>query len=70
MKLLQLAQVILAVILMLSILLQNRGASLSGIFGGSDNVFRTKRGFERFLFIATIALAVAFFGLSILIVII
>jgi len=50
--------------LMVSILLQSRGAGLSGVFGGSDNVFRTKRGIERSLFLATIVLAVLFLAVS------
>lgn len=61
MKLLKIAQIVIAVLLMLSILLQNRGTGLSGLFGGSDNVYRTKRGIEKILFIATIVLAAIFF---------
>ncbi len=66
MKWIQIGQVILAIMLMTSILLQNRGAGLSGIFGGSDNVYRTKRGVERTLFIATIIIAVLFFTVSLI----
>ncbi len=58
-------QPIIAILLMLSILLQNRGSSLSGIFGGSGDIYRTKRGFEKFLFIATIVLAILFFAVAI-----
>jgi preprotein translocase subunit SecG len=58
-------QPIIAILLMLSILLQNRGSSLSGIFGGSGDIYRTKRGFEKFLFIATIVLAILFFAIAI-----
>ena len=57
-------QVILAILLMGAILLQNRGAGLSGIFGGSGNIYRTKRGLERTLFVATIVLSVLFFIIS------
>lgn len=55
-------QIIVSVILTISILLQQRGSSLSGAFGGEGNIYRTKRGFERVLFIATIVLAVLFIG--------
>ena len=48
--------------LMLSVLLQNRGTGVSGVFGGEGNVYRTKRGVERILFFATIILAIVFFG--------
>ncbi len=59
----QIAQLIVAVLLILSIMLQQRGAGLGGIFGGEGNVYRTKRGLEKGLFVATIVLAVVFFGL-------
>ena len=49
---------------MVAILLQNRGVGLSGVFGGSGNIYRTKRGVEKKLFIATIILAVLFFAVS------
>ena len=61
---LKIAQVIIAILLAVSILLQNRGAGLSEVFGGSSNVFRTKRGLEKILFRATIVLAVLFFAIS------
>jgi len=60
MKIIQIVQLTIAILLMVSILLQNRGSGLSGIFGGSDNVYRTKRGVEKFLFTATIILGVLF----------
>jgi preprotein translocase subunit SecG len=62
----KISQIFFAFLMMISILLQNRGSGLSGIFGGSDNVYRTKRGVEKTLFIATIALAAAFFVTSLL----
>ncbi|MCX6793312.1 MAG: preprotein translocase subunit SecG [Candidatus Falkowbacteria bacterium] len=64
-RLTQIAQIVVSVLLIVVILLQNRGTSLSGIFGGSSNVFQTKRGVEKVLFITTIVLAVLFFGLSV-----
>ncbi|HTW97048.1 MAG TPA: preprotein translocase subunit SecG [Candidatus Methylomirabilis sp.] len=67
MFLLKIVQLISAVALMLAILLQNKGASLSGIFGGSGNVYLSKRGFDKFLFYATIVMAVIFFAVSLII---
>ncbi len=64
MKNLQIMQIIVAVLLTIAILLQNRGSGLSNIFGGSGNVYRTKRGLEKKLFILTIILAVLFFVVS------
>ncbi len=56
--------------MMTTILLQNRGAGLSGIFGGSSNIYATKRGLEKKLFYATIILAVLFFSVSLAVVVI
>jgi protein translocase SecG subunit len=69
MPLLNLAQIIIAILLIISILLQNRGAGLSGVFGGSGNVYAAKRGLEKKLFYATIVLATLFFVVSFVIVI-
>lgn len=59
-------QIIISVLLIIVILLQNRGAEVSGLFGGSSSVYRTKRGIERFLHISTIVLAILFLGVGIL----
>lgn len=55
-------QIVLAVLLTGSVLLQQSEAGAGGAFGGSDSVssWRTRRGFEKFLFWATIILAVLF----------
>mgnify|MGYP001578265844 CR=1 FL=1 len=66
MKLLDLVQVILSLLLIVTVLLQGKGTGLSAIFGGEGNVFRTKRGFEKILFYATIVLAVGFFATALL----
>ncbi|MCK5084203.1 MAG: preprotein translocase subunit SecG [Candidatus Pacebacteria bacterium] len=55
-------QIIVSILLIIAILLQNRGAGLSETFGGSGNVYQTKRGFDKFLFIATVILAILFLG--------
>jgi len=60
------AQIIIAVLLMIFILIQQRGSGLGGIFGGDGGVYRTKRGAEKFIFIATITLAVLFLAITIL----
>ncbi|MBU4216645.1 preprotein translocase subunit SecG [Candidatus Parcubacteria bacterium] len=64
MNLLKIGQLIIAILLIVVILLQSKGSGLSGVFGGSGNVFMTKRGFEKKLFVATIVLAVLFFAIS------
>jgi len=51
--------VLLSVLLIVVVLLQTKGSSFSGGFGGdSSAIFRTRRGFEKTLFQATIGLAV------------
>ncbi len=62
---LSIAQIVLAVALVLIILLQVRGGGLGGIFGQPDTVYRTKRGLEKTMFRLTIALAVLFIIIAI-----
>ncbi len=54
------AQIVVAVALILVILLQVRGGGLGGIFGQPDTVYRTKRGVEKTLFQLTVVLVVLF----------
>ena len=60
------AQIILAVVMIAVILLQVRGGGLGGIFGQPDSTFRTRRGLEKVLFRFTIVLVLIFIVLSIL----
>jgi preprotein translocase subunit SecG len=62
------AQVLVAIALIIVVMLQVKGGGLGGIFGQSDGVYRTRRGVEKSLFQITIALAVLFVVLSILVV--
>ena len=64
---LYITQIILSVLLVTSILLQQRGTGLGGAFGGESDVYRSKRGIEKFLFQATIILAILFVALAIFI---
>ena len=54
------AEIILSVLLIVGIVLQQRGATLGGAFGGDNfaSTFYKRRGAEKFLFDATIAIAV------------
>ncbi|HEY1388001.1 MAG TPA: preprotein translocase subunit SecG [Ktedonobacterales bacterium] len=56
----QIVQIILGVALVVSILLQARGAGLGSVFGGTGTVFKTRRGIDKLLFRFTIGLAIAF----------
>lgn len=59
-------QIVLSVLLIGSILLQQRGSGLSAAFGGDSNAYRTKRGIEKGLMWATVVLAVLFMTLGLL----
>lgn len=47
-------------LMIIAILLQQRGASLGAGFGGSSELYTTRRGFDKNLFETTIVLAVIF----------
>lgn len=49
-----------AVLMIVAILLQQRGASLGAGFGGSSELYTTRRGFDKNLFDTTIFLAIVF----------
>lgn len=57
-------QIIIAVLLTVAILLQARGSGLSSIFGGESTFYHTRRGIEKFIFRATIVLAILFIAIS------
>lgn len=57
---LQSITVISAIIMILFILLQARGATLGAGFGSSGELFTTRRGLDKSLYEATIVLAVIF----------
>lgn len=59
-------QIVLSVLLIVSIMLQQRGSEAGIAFGGGTESFRSKRGLEKFLFYSTIVLAVFFAANSIL----
>jgi len=68
---LNLVQIVISVALIVLILLQTKGSGLGSLFGGSDSgIYTTRRGLEKTLFNVTIGLAVAFFLVAIINVII
>ncbi|MGQ9668013.1 MAG: preprotein translocase subunit SecG [Anaerolineae bacterium] len=67
---LYMAMLIVSAGLIALILLQIRGSSLSGLFGGDGAVYRTKRGVEKTLFNATIGVTILFFVLATVIVLV
>jgi preprotein translocase subunit SecG len=58
-------QVVLGCLLMAAILIQQKGAGMGAAFGESSNVYTTKRGVDKAVYVASIVLAVLFFGLGI-----
>ncbi len=62
---LNIAQIVVSILLIASILLQQRGEGLGSAFGGSDTVAVTRRGAEKTLFTISIVLATLFLGLAI-----
>lgn len=57
-------QLVLSALLTVVILLQQKGSGLGSAFGGSSNVYSTKRGVDKILHYATIVIAVIFFAFS------
>lgn len=59
-------QSVIAIALVVSIILQQRGSGVGLAFGGGGESFRSKRGLEKLLFYSTIVLAILFAMISIL----
>ncbi|MDP2662492.1 MAG: preprotein translocase subunit SecG [Dehalococcoidia bacterium] len=63
---LDIAQILVAVALIFTVLLQAKGSNLGGIFGASESSgYRTRRGIEKTLFQLTIVLSVLFVLISV-----
>lgn len=61
---LNIALIIISVLLVISVIMQSKGAGLGGLTGGdSGSVYTARRGVERTLFRLTIALSVLYFVL-------
>ncbi|MEK7598329.1 MAG: preprotein translocase subunit SecG [Patescibacteria group bacterium] len=64
-KTINIIEIVVAILLAISILLQNRGAGLSSTFGGDFGGYYSKRGFEKFLVYFSIFLSAVFLILAI-----
>ena len=63
---LNIALIIISVLLILSVILQSKGAGLGGLTGAdTGSIFTARRGVERTLFWVTIILSVVFFAIVI-----
>lgn len=65
MKFTSILQIIVSILLIISILMQNKGSGLGAVFGGDTGGYYAKRGFEKFLFYFSIVLATLFIVLAI-----
>jgi len=59
-------QLVISIILIILIALQQRGAALGAGFGGSGEVYSAKRGLQKKIYYATVAVAIIFLLLGIL----
>ncbi len=59
------ADIIIMVLLIVVIALQNKSSGLSNVFGGAGNIVATRRGFEKWLFYATVILGVLFVSINV-----
>ncbi len=57
--------IIVMILLIASIALQNKSSGLSNVFGSAGNIVQTRRGFEKWLFYATIVLGIIFVAINI-----
>ncbi|MGB7874905.1 MAG: preprotein translocase subunit SecG [Anaerolineales bacterium] len=65
-RFLDIALIITSVALIISVILQSKGAGLGGLTGSdTGGVYTARRGIERTLFWVTIVLSVIFFALAI-----
>ena len=65
-KFLPIAQIVVAVFLIVTILLQQRGTALGSAFGGEGGFYATRRGIQKKIFWATVVFGVLFVVLALL----
>jgi preprotein translocase subunit SecG len=58
-------QTIVSILIIIFIILQQRGTALGSAFGGGGEVYSTRRGIQKNLLWATIALTIVFIALSV-----
>ncbi|MCX6759740.1 MAG: preprotein translocase subunit SecG [Candidatus Nealsonbacteria bacterium] len=64
---LAIAEIIVSILLIIFILIQQRGTALGSAFGGGDSggFYSTRRGIQQKIFIGTIILGVLFIALAV-----
>jgi protein translocase SecG subunit len=58
-------QVTTLILIIISVLLQQKGVGLSGVFGGGGSYYKTKLGAEKFIFWITVISSIVFLGVTI-----
>lgn len=64
-QILQFIDIFVMLVLIVVISLQNKSSGLSNVFGGAGNIVATRRGFEKWLFYATIVIGIIFAAINI-----
>jgi len=64
-KIINFAQIIVSLLIITTILLQNKGSGVGAVFGGGGGVAHTRRGADKWLFYSTIVLGALFVLLGI-----
>jgi protein translocase SecG subunit len=64
-NILKFVNIVVMVILIIIITLQNKSSGLSNVFGGAGNIVQTRRGFEKWLFYATIIFGILFVAINV-----
>ena len=60
------ANIVVSIAIVILILVQGKGAGLGSAWGGSGEMYQTRRGVEKLTLRLTVALIVVFFVLSVL----
>lgn len=63
---LQFTQILIAILLIGAILMQSKGVGAGTIFGGEGQFYKSRRGVEKLLLLATVVLSVIFVITSVL----
>lgn len=66
MEILLVLQAVVSVLLVVAILMQNKGEGLGVIAGDFSGSYHTKRGFEKFLLRSTVVLAFLFLSIALI----
>jgi len=58
--------IVIAILIVVLIMIQGKGAGLGSAWGGSGEIYQTRRGIEKLTFRITVILIVIFFIVSVL----